>query len=163
MADVDLGPEDFVTRVELASFERRIDQRFDDVSKLLRSYGSKLDAISTRGTDWKTIFSGLGVFLAMLSGLFGIIQFGILDKIGGIEKRVDINRSILDGTSTQVSMHGQQIAANVRELDKQDANLQREMRILDEVLQREMRLILDAPLVRIEHLAERLRALETKP
>lgn len=71
----------FISRDEFETFERNVDRSFNEVGRALENLGRKIDNISSKGTDWKTIWGGLSVFTAVIFGIGTVIAWGLLTRI----------------------------------------------------------------------------------
>lgn len=87
----------FISRDEFETFERNVDRSFSEVGKALDNLGRKIDNISSKGTDWKTIWGGLSVMTSIIIAIGGVIAWGILTRIdvnsASIQKTDDYMRS----------------------------------------------------------------------
>jgi len=77
----------FITRGEFETFERNVDRSFSEVSRSLENINRKLDSKGT--TDFKTIFSGISVFILLLSIIWGAFHWGLTNKLTSETKRTD--------------------------------------------------------------------------
>lgn len=80
----------YITRDEFGSFETNIERRFDGVGRGLDMLSSKIDNISTRGTDWKAIFGGLSVFGGFVLLICTLFGWGLNRQIRATEDRIQI-------------------------------------------------------------------------
>lgn len=75
-------PEDrFIARTEFAAFERSVEKGFRGVSESIGHLSSKLDRISSRGTDWRAIFAGMSALTAILAAIGGVVAWGIVSRL----------------------------------------------------------------------------------
>lgn len=176
---------DVVSRSEFETFERNVAKAFDeqsranaemrtDFARATGELGRKIDEIATKGTDWKAVFSGLGLVCT-----FGTIVGTLVAY--GLNSRMDINAEsinrLVERTETmqtnrwtrdQMDAYRDRIDDRFKGVEKEtkeevgqiDATLQREMRLLDDALQREMRMLLDEPLARLDAISDRVTALD---
>lgn len=124
----------FIPREEFEAFERRVEQGFVNVERTLENIERKLD--SRAGTDWKAIFSGLGVF-ATIVGLIGtLVAWGISLQVSAIGSRLEAHERSQGhvGSLTALTKLEATVEANLRRFIDYDTSLQRQFSLRDDRL-----------------------------
>jgi hypothetical protein len=71
----------YIPRQEFEGFRASVSSSFDQVNSGLASVARKLDAISSRGTDWRAVFGGLSVMATVIVGVVSMGAWGLNNKI----------------------------------------------------------------------------------
>tara|TARA_R110000772_G_scaffold127285_1_gene234432 strand:- start:567 stop:968 length:402 start_codon:yes stop_codon:yes gene_type:complete len=75
------GAANFVTRPEFEAFEKSVDNNFSEIRDSQHIIGRKIDALATKGVDFKGIFAGISVLITVILAVVGLFGWALNDKI----------------------------------------------------------------------------------
>ena len=67
----------YVSREEWESFDRNVSKSFRELGDAVRDLRREISALANKGTDWRAIISGVGVFATVLSLVGGLVAYGL--------------------------------------------------------------------------------------
>lgn len=82
----------YLPRQEFAQFQQTVQRSFDDVhqefavaraewKRDFSTLAQKIDSLTTRGTDWKAIFSAMSVAVSIIGAVGGVVAFAIFARV----------------------------------------------------------------------------------
>lgn len=144
-------PNTYLPRQEFAQFQQTVQRSFDDVhqefavaraewKRDFSTLAQKIDSLTTRGTDWKAIFSAMSVAVSIIGAVGGVVAFAIFARVDAAdllarerdntqaERIISISRRAdeLESTMRRSWTKKDHVTFTQKELDKQD-------RLIDEL------------------------------